>query len=107
MEKRQLGNSDLLITPVGFGAWAIGGSWEYGWGPSDDQESIGAIQRALDCGVNWIDTAPAYGLGHSEEIVAKALRDRTDRPYIFTKCEIRWNPDSSLYYSLKADSVRQ
>lgn len=107
MEKRQLGNSDLHITPVGFGAWAIGGSWEYGWGPSDDQESIGAIQRALDFGVNWIDTAPAYGLGRSEEIVARALKGRADQPYIFTKCEIRWNPDGSLYYSLKADSVRQ
>jgi len=108
MNKRQLGNSDLQITPVGFGAWAIGGgNWDYGWGPQDDQDSIGAIQRALDFGVNWIDTAPAYGLGRSEEIVARALKGRADKPYIFTKCEIRWSPDRTLYYTLKAASVRQ
>ena len=107
MEKRQLGNSDMRITPVGFGAWAIGGSWEYGWGPQDDEESIGAIQRALDFGVNWIDTAPAYGLGRSEEVIARALKGRADKPYIFTKCEIRWHPNGELYYSLKAESIRE
>jgi aryl-alcohol dehydrogenase-like predicted oxidoreductase len=108
MEKRQLGNSDLNITPVGFGAWAIGGgNWDYGWGPQDDQDSIGAIQRALDFGVNWIDTAPAYGLGRSEEIVARALKGRADKPYIFTKCEIRWNENRELYFTLRAESIRQ
>lgn len=108
MEKRQLGSSDLHITPVGFGAWAIGGgNWDYGWGPQDDQDSIGAIQRALDLGVNWIDTAPAYGLGRSEEIVARALKGRAAKPYIFTKCEIRWDENRQLHYSLRAESVRQ
>src|SRR5450755_2840492 len=85
---RQLGNSDLFITPTGFGAWAIGGSgWEFAWGTQDDHDSIAAIHRALELGVNWIDTAAAYGLGHSEEVVARALEDWPGpRPYVFTKC---------------------
>ncbi len=84
---RKLGTSDLAITPVGFGAWAIGGDdWKFGWGPQDDDESIAAIHRALDLGINWIDTAAAYGFGHSEEIVAKALAGMSERPYVFTKC---------------------
>ena len=75
MAVHQLGNSDLFITSVGFGAWAIGGSgWEFGWGEQDDQASIAAIHRALELGVNWIDTAAVYGMGHSEEVVASALR---------------------------------
>jgi predicted oxidoreductase len=75
MKTKQLGNSDLFITPVGFGAWAIGGSgWEFGWGEQDDKASVAAIHRALDLGVNWIDTAAVYGMGHSEEVVAFALR---------------------------------
>ena len=83
METRKLGNSDLKITPVGFGAWAIGGSgWEFAWGPQDDKDSIAAIHRALELGVNWIDTAAVYGLGHSEEVVARALKEwRGPRPY--------------------------
>ena len=86
MQTKPLGNSDLHITPIGFGAWAIGGGgWAFGWGAQDDHDSIEAIQRSLDLGVNWIDTAAIYGLGHSEEVVAKALKGRTDRPYIFTK----------------------
>ena len=86
MQTKQLGNSDLHITPIGFGAWAIGGNnWAFGWGSQDDQDSIAAIQRSLDLGVNWIDTAAIYGLGHSEEIVAKALKGRAQRPYIFTE----------------------
>ncbi len=76
METNALGNSDLLITPVGFGAWAIGGDWEFGWGAQDDAQSIAAIHRALELGVNWIDTAAVYGLGHSEEVVARALQER-------------------------------
>lgn len=106
---RTLGNSDLQLTPIGFGAWAIGGgNWEYAWGPQDDNESIGAIQRALDLGVNWIDTAAIYGLGHSEEIVAKALKGYSGtRPLVFTKCSMRWNSDRSIYRSLKADSIRE
>ena len=75
MEKKNLGNSDLELTPIGFGAWAIGGGeWAYSWGPQDDNDSIAAIHRALDLGMNWIDTAPIYGLGHSEEVVARALK---------------------------------
>jgi aryl-alcohol dehydrogenase-like predicted oxidoreductase len=108
VETRQLGNSDLHITPVGFGAWAIGGGgWEYAWGPQDDQESIEAIHRALDLGINWIDTAAVYGLGHSEEVVAKALQGISNRPYVFTKCELVWNEQGEITGNLKADSIRR
>src|SRR5579875_882166 len=86
MKTRQLGNTDMQITPIGFGSWAIGGgNWVFGWGEQDDNDSIAAIRRALDLGVNWIDTAAVYGLGHAEEIVARALEGCTDRPYIFTQ----------------------
>lgn len=108
MEKRQLGNSDLHITPIGFGAWAIGGgNWEYSWGPQDDTESIAAIHRALDFGINWIDTAAVYGLGHSEQIVAKALEGMSQKPYIFTKCGLPWNENRKVLERLKADSIRR
>jgi aryl-alcohol dehydrogenase-like predicted oxidoreductase len=101
-----LGNSDLQLTSIGFGAWAIGGgNWDYGWGPQDDNESIEAIHRALDLGVNWIDTAAIYGLGHSEEIVARALKTTSHKPYVFTKCSMRWHEDRSIWRSLKADSL--
>ena len=107
-ETRQLGNSDLKLTPIGFGAWAIGGgNWDFGWGPQDDRESVDAILRALDGGVNWIDTAAIYGLGHSEEIVAKALAATTKKPYVFTKCSMRWNENRQIYRSLKKDSLRE
>jgi aryl-alcohol dehydrogenase-like predicted oxidoreductase len=87
MKKRKLGNSDLEITPIGFGAWAIGGDWQFGWGAQQDVDSMAAIRRALELGVNWIDTAAVYGLGHSEEIVGKVLADWSGpRPYVFTKC---------------------
>jgi aryl-alcohol dehydrogenase-like predicted oxidoreductase len=103
---RTLGNSDLQLTSIGFGAWAIGGgNWDYGWGPQDDNESIEAIHRALDLGVNWIDTAAIYGLGHSEEIVARALKTTSHKPYVFTKCSMRWHEDRSIWRSLKADSL--
>src|SRR6266853_6296618 len=88
MQTRKFGNSDLHITPVGYGAWAIGGSgWQFAWGAQDDNESIAAIHRSLELGVNWIDTAAVYGLGHSEEVVGRALRDipAGERPYVFTK----------------------
>jgi aryl-alcohol dehydrogenase-like predicted oxidoreductase len=106
---RTLGNSDLHLTPIGFGAWAIGGgNWEFAWGPQDDNESIEAIHRALDLGINWIDTAAIYGLGHSEEVVARALKGYSgSRPYVFTKCSMRWHRDRSIYRSLKAASVRE
>jgi aryl-alcohol dehydrogenase-like predicted oxidoreductase len=105
---RILGNSDLKLTPIGFGAWAIGGgNWEFAWGPQDDDESIGAIHRALDRGVNWIDTAAIYGLGHSEEVVARALKGWSGAlPYVFTKCSMRWQADRSIYRSLKRASLR-
>ncbi len=109
MQKRVLGNSDLEITPVGYGAWAIGGTgWEYSWGPQNDDDSIAAIRRSLDLGINWIDTAAVYGLGHSEEIVSRALAGRSGvQPYVFTKCGLRWNAQGRVYRSLKATSVRQ
>lgn len=107
-ELRQLGNSDLHLTPIGFGAWAIGGgNWEFAWGPQDDNESVEAIHRALDLGVSWIDTAAIYGLGHSEEIVAKALKSSSHKPYVFTKCSMRWHEDRSIYRSLKAKSLEE
>src|ERR1017187_4580544 len=105
---RTLGNSDLQLTPIGFGAWAIGGgNWEFAWGPPDDNESIAAIHRALDLGVNWIDTAAIYGLGHSEEVVGRALKTTTHKPLVFTKCSMRWHKDRSIYRSLKADSLEE
>lgn len=105
---RTLGNSDLRLTPIGFGAWAIGGGdWKYAWGPQDDDDSIAAIHRALDLGINWIDTAAVYGLGHSEAVVARAVKSSGRRPYIFTKCSLRWREDRSIYNSLKPDSLAE
>jgi aryl-alcohol dehydrogenase-like predicted oxidoreductase len=109
MKTKQLGNSDLSITPLGFGAWAIGGDgWEFAWGEQDDKQSIAAIHRALDLGINWIDTAAVYGMGHSEEVVAVALRTWPGpRPYIFTKCGLRWDEQGYVHRSLNADSIRR
>lgn len=108
MERRRLGSSDLEISVIGFGAWAAGGgSWEFAWGPQDDAQSIAAIHRALDLGVNWIDTAAVYGLGHSEEVVARALEGRSPRPYVFTKCSMTWDAQGRIGRSLRADSVRR
>jgi aryl-alcohol dehydrogenase-like predicted oxidoreductase len=108
METRQLGNSDLHITPIGIGAWAIGGGgWNGSMGPQDDADTIPAIHAALDHGLNWIDTAALYGLGHSEEMIARALRGRTPRPYIFTKCERVWDAHGKIGASLKAESIRR
>ncbi len=105
---RKLGNSDLAISPIGFGAWAIGGGdWQFSWGPQDDNDSIAAIHRALDLGINWIDTAAIYGLGHSEQVVARALKSAPRKPYVFTKCSLRWREDKSIYNSLKAASVAE
>jgi len=99
----------LFITRVGFGAWAIGGSgWEFAWGAQDDKKSIAAIHRALELGVNWIDTAAAYGTGHSEEVVARALETwHGPRPYVFTKCGLRWDAHGKVHHVLKADSIRR
>src|SRR5271163_1819248 len=108
MEKRRLGLSDLELTPIGIGAWAMGGGgWAFGWGSQDDHQSIAAIHTALDAGINWIDTAAVYGLGHSEEVVALALEGVRDRPYLFTKCSMVWDERREIGHSLKADSIRR
>jgi aryl-alcohol dehydrogenase-like predicted oxidoreductase len=108
MQTRQLGKSDLYITPLGVGAWAMGGAgWLFSWSHQDDDASISAIHAALDAGMNWIDTAAVYGLGHSEEVVAKALEGRANRPYVFTKCARVWDENRQIGKSLKADSVRR
>jgi len=106
---RTLGNSDLQLTSIGFGAWAIGGgNWEFAWGPQDDNESIAAIHRALELGVNWIDTAAIYGLGHSEEVVGRAVKSFVGpKPLVFTKCSMRWHQDRSIYRSLRAVSLAE
>ena len=107
MDTRRLGHSDLHVTPLGFGAWAIGGGgWQFGWGHQDDADSVAAIHEALDVGMNWIDTAAVYGLGHSEEVVARALDGLADRPYVFTKCERAWDADREIVKSLKRVSIR-
>jgi aryl-alcohol dehydrogenase-like predicted oxidoreductase len=109
MQTRKLGNSDLHITPVGYGAWAIGGSgWQFAWGSQDDNDSIAAIHRSLELGVNWIDTAAVYGLGHSEEVVARALKSWPGpRPYVFTKCGLRWDAKGNVRKVLSADSIQR
>jgi len=102
MEKKRLGNSDMEITPIGFGAWAIGGGdWAFSWGPQNDNDSIAAIHKALDLGINWIDTAAVYGLGHSEEVVARALKTASQKPYVFTKCGLVWNEKREVGNDLK------
>ncbi len=108
MQTRKLGNSDLYITPVGYGAWAVGGSgWQFAWGSQDDNDSIAAIHRSLELGINWIDTAAVYGLGHSEEVVARALKSWPGpRPYVFSKCGLRWDANGQVQKVLSADSIR-
>jgi aryl-alcohol dehydrogenase-like predicted oxidoreductase len=111
MKTRKLGFTDLHLTTIGFGAWAVGGPWDFGWGPQDDAESIATIQRALDLGINWIDTAAAYGLGHSEEVVGQAIKGRRDSVIVATKCALAWDEESArqrkVFNRLKAWSVRQ
>src|SRR4051812_13134367 len=113
MQTRQLGRTDLQITPIGFGAWAISGvseGWGFSWGSQDDQDSIAAIKKALSLGINWIDTAAVYGLGHSEEVVGRTLKDipKSERPYVFTKCERAWNEEKkAVVPNLKAASIRR
>jgi aryl-alcohol dehydrogenase-like predicted oxidoreductase len=103
---KKLGNSDLELTSIGFGAWAIGGgNWQFGWGHQEDQDSIDAIHRSLDAGVNWIDTAAVYGLGHSEEVVAKALKSTSHKPYVFTKSSMTWGEDRKIVQTMK--KIRQ
>jgi aryl-alcohol dehydrogenase-like predicted oxidoreductase len=108
MQTRRLGSSDLEITPLGFGAWAIGGArWAWGWGAQDDATSIAAIRRALELGINWIDTAAVYGDGHSEEVVARALDGVASKPYIFTKCGNVCDADGVPHLDLHAASIRR
>ncbi|MFZ0389756.1 MAG: aldo/keto reductase [Calditrichia bacterium] len=107
MEKRKLGKNGPEITTIGLGTWAIGGPWVFGWGPQDDKESLSAILRALDLGINWIDTAPAYGLGHSEEIVGQALQGKRDRVILATKCGLVWDNSGKVVRNLKPDSIRR
>jgi len=109
VQTKKLGNSDLQITPVGFGAWAAGGpGWEFSWGPQDDADSISAMHRALELGVNWIDTAAVYGIGHSEEVVARALKEwRGAKPYVFTKCVLCWDANGKITPNHSTASIRQ
>jgi aryl-alcohol dehydrogenase-like predicted oxidoreductase len=109
MQTRQFGKTDMQITPIGLGTWAIGGgNWEFGWGSQDDKESIAVIHRALALGINWVDTAAVYGLGHSEEIVGQALKEYSgERPYVFTKCSRVLNERGKISSNLKADSIRR
>jgi aryl-alcohol dehydrogenase-like predicted oxidoreductase len=107
-ETKTLGNSDLKITAIGIGAWAIGGGgWQWAWGSQDDAHSVAAIHKALDAGINWIDTAAAYGLGHSEEVVARALKDRHEKPYVFTKCALVGDENGQVSGNLKRESIRR
>jgi aryl-alcohol dehydrogenase-like predicted oxidoreductase len=110
LQKARFGKTDMEITPVGFGAWAIGGGgWAAAWGPQDDDEAVGAIRRAVELGINWVDTAAVYGLGHSEELVAQALKGfpAADRPYVFTKCSLVWDENRKISNVLKRDSVKR
>jgi len=109
MDRKRLGSSDLELTKIGLGTWAIGGPWDFGWGPQSDADSIETIHEALDLGINWIDTAPAYGLGHSERIVGKAIRDRRSEVLIATKCGLVWDDpaERAVYGRLRADSVKR
>jgi aryl-alcohol dehydrogenase-like predicted oxidoreductase len=102
MIKKKLGNSDMQLSPIGFGSWAVGGGdWQFSWGPQDDNDSIAAIHKALELGINWIDTAAVYGLGHSEEVVARALKTTSHKPYIFTKCGLVWGEKREANNDLK------
>jgi aryl-alcohol dehydrogenase-like predicted oxidoreductase len=108
LETRTFGKTDMKITPVGFGSWAIGGGgWAAAWGPQDDEEAVGAVRRAAELGMNWIDTAAVYGLGHSEELVARALEGVSERPYVFTKCSLVWDDGGEVHNVLKKDSVKR
>ncbi len=108
MEKRAFGKAGMEITPLGFGSWAIGGGgWRAAWGPQDDDEAVGAIRRAVELGMNWIDTAAVYGLGHSEELVARALKGVSERPYVFTKCSLVWDESGEVHNVLRKDSVKR
>ena len=107
MQKRKLGYTDLELTTIGLGTWAMGGPWQFGWGPQDDGDAIAAVLKAMEEGINWIDTAPIYGCGHSEELVGKALKQTSQNPLIATKCGLLWNEKREKVSCLKAKSIRQ
>lgn len=110
MDLKTIGPSDLAITAIGLGTWAIGGSdWEFGWGPQKDDDSLATIRRAVDLGINWIDTAAVYGLGHAETVIARALRDipHGERPYVFTTCSLVWDELGNVVHSLEPQSLRR
>lgn len=110
MQTVKFGKTGMEITPIGFGAWAIGGGgWAAAWGPQDDDEAVGAIRRAVELGVNWVDTAAVYGLGHSEELVAQALKSvpESERPYVFTKCSLVWDDAGDISNVLEKNSVKR
>ena len=110
MQTVKFGKTGMEITPIGFGSWAIGGSgWAAAWGPQDDEEAVGAIRRAVELGMNWVDTAAVYGLGHSEELVAQALKGipESERPYVFTKCSLVWDDNGEVHNVLEKDSVKR
>jgi hypothetical protein len=107
MKKRTLGINGPQLTEIGFGAWAIGGPWEYGWGSVEDSESVKAIRKALDCGINWIDTAAVYGLGHSEEVVARALKGIRQTVFIATKCGRVWDLEKKVRIHASPESIRR
>lgn len=108
MKTQKLGDSDLEITSVGLGTYAIGGSgWKFAWGPQDDAQSMAAIRHAVESGINWIDTAPVYGFGHAEEIVARAIEGLPRRPFIFTKCSMVWDAEGQISNVLKSQSIRR
>src|SRR5882757_7703135 len=108
MTVRMLGQSDLRITPIGIGAWAIGGGeWKFAWGPQNDAASLAAIREGLERGINWIDTAAVYGLGHSETVVGRAIKGLRTPPYIFTKCSLVWDQSGNISHNLQAASIRR
>src|SRR6202162_6280784 len=108
MTLRTLGESDLKITPIGIGDWALGGGQgEFAWGSQDDAQSISAIHAGLERGINWIDTAAVYGLGHSETVVGRSVKDLRTRPYIFTKCSLVWDDSGKISHNLQAASIRR
>ena len=109
MTWKRLGNSGFEISSVGLGTWAIGGDGVFGWGPQDDRDSIAAIRRAVECGINWLDTAPIYGMGHSEKVVARALQEIASvwKPLVFTKCTLTWDDDKNVIHNPSASSIRR
>ena len=107
MQTRKLGYTNLELTTVGLGTWAMGGPWQFGWGPQDYDEAIATIPAALETGINWIDTAPVYGLGRSEELLGKALKQTSQKPIIATKCSLLWNEKREKVSCLKAQSIRE